>query len=350
MIRGVPEDRTRNARARTARPRPCSSSAFPSRRRQIAAFRSGAGDVVVGFDHPNYGHMARDAARRASGARARLRLTSAPRGCSHRQHQDHRIARHLAAAPAETGLPCGWSRLRRHRWPASRSTCRRARRAPGRRAPRSPADHAAALAVAPPLAGYDAILRELTKDPRQIVVALPPWPSRHVARRRVPGIGMAWSRAARPAVAAAAGRLRRLQQQRAAPAGLADVAGLHEIARGRSGSGSVTGGTENSKSGQDGAGGACGGIRACRRARASACCRSSRCGSVGRCGAAATDSAGGPALSGACSPTFDGALSNITMIGVVLGLGVAAARSTRSQPADQTCSRIARARAAAGMC
>jgi len=25
---------------------------------QIAAFRSGAGDVVVGFDHPNYGHMA----------------------------------------------------------------------------------------------------------------------------------------------------------------------------------------------------------------------------------------------------------------------------------------------------
>jgi hypothetical protein len=25
---------------------------------QIAAFRGGAGDVVVGFDHPNYGHMA----------------------------------------------------------------------------------------------------------------------------------------------------------------------------------------------------------------------------------------------------------------------------------------------------
>ena len=25
---------------------------------QIAAFRSGSGDVVVGFDHPNYGHMA----------------------------------------------------------------------------------------------------------------------------------------------------------------------------------------------------------------------------------------------------------------------------------------------------
>ena len=25
---------------------------------QIAAFRGGAGEVVVGFDHPNYGHMA----------------------------------------------------------------------------------------------------------------------------------------------------------------------------------------------------------------------------------------------------------------------------------------------------
>ena len=49
---------TRNARARTARPRRCSSCAFPSRRPQIAAFRSGTGDVVVGFDHPNYGHMA----------------------------------------------------------------------------------------------------------------------------------------------------------------------------------------------------------------------------------------------------------------------------------------------------
>ena len=25
---------------------------------QVAAFRGSAGDVVVGFDHPNYGHMA----------------------------------------------------------------------------------------------------------------------------------------------------------------------------------------------------------------------------------------------------------------------------------------------------
>jgi hypothetical protein len=31
---------------------------FPFTPAAIAAFRSGTGDVVVGFDHPNYGHMA----------------------------------------------------------------------------------------------------------------------------------------------------------------------------------------------------------------------------------------------------------------------------------------------------
>jgi hypothetical protein len=31
---------------------------FPFAAAQIAAFRGGAGDVIVGFDHPNYGHMA----------------------------------------------------------------------------------------------------------------------------------------------------------------------------------------------------------------------------------------------------------------------------------------------------
>jgi Protein of unknown function (DUF3501) len=31
---------------------------FPFTPTQVAAFRGGAGDVVVGFDHPNYGHMA----------------------------------------------------------------------------------------------------------------------------------------------------------------------------------------------------------------------------------------------------------------------------------------------------
>ena len=40
---------------------------FPFTAAQIAAFRSGAGDVIVGFDHANYGHMAvmPDAVRRA---------------------------------------------------------------------------------------------------------------------------------------------------------------------------------------------------------------------------------------------------------------------------------------------
>jgi hypothetical protein len=31
---------------------------FPFTPAQVAAFRSGQGEVVVGFDHPNYGHMA----------------------------------------------------------------------------------------------------------------------------------------------------------------------------------------------------------------------------------------------------------------------------------------------------
>ena len=31
---------------------------FPFTAAQIAAFKAGAGDVIVGFDHPSYGHMA----------------------------------------------------------------------------------------------------------------------------------------------------------------------------------------------------------------------------------------------------------------------------------------------------
>ena len=31
---------------------------FPFTAAQIATFKSGGGDVIVGFDHPNYGHMA----------------------------------------------------------------------------------------------------------------------------------------------------------------------------------------------------------------------------------------------------------------------------------------------------
>jgi hypothetical protein len=31
---------------------------FPFTAAQVEAFRSGTGDVIVGFDHANYGHMA----------------------------------------------------------------------------------------------------------------------------------------------------------------------------------------------------------------------------------------------------------------------------------------------------
>lgn len=57
VIRGVPED----DQERTREDGKASSVQFvrfaftPA---QIAAFRGGSGDAVVGFDHPNYGHMA----------------------------------------------------------------------------------------------------------------------------------------------------------------------------------------------------------------------------------------------------------------------------------------------------
>jgi hypothetical protein len=57
MVRGVPEDdqeRTRDDGKASA----VQFMRFAFTAGQIAAFRSGAGDVVVGFDHPNYGHMA----------------------------------------------------------------------------------------------------------------------------------------------------------------------------------------------------------------------------------------------------------------------------------------------------
>jgi hypothetical protein len=56
-IRGVPEgdqERTReDGKASSVQ-----FLRFPFTDRQIAALRGGVGDVVVGFDHPNYGHMA----------------------------------------------------------------------------------------------------------------------------------------------------------------------------------------------------------------------------------------------------------------------------------------------------
>ena len=67
---------TSSARARTARPPRCSSCAFPSRAAQVAAFRSGAGDVIVGFDHAELRPHGGDAAGRAPGAGQGLRLNA----------------------------------------------------------------------------------------------------------------------------------------------------------------------------------------------------------------------------------------------------------------------------------
>jgi hypothetical protein len=57
MIRGVSEgdlERTReDGKASSVQ-----FLRFPFTPAAIAAFRSGSGDVIVGFDHPNYGHMA----------------------------------------------------------------------------------------------------------------------------------------------------------------------------------------------------------------------------------------------------------------------------------------------------
>ena len=57
QIRGVPEgDQERSREDGKASAVQFVRFSFTSS--QIAAFRSGSGDVVVGFDHPNYGHMA----------------------------------------------------------------------------------------------------------------------------------------------------------------------------------------------------------------------------------------------------------------------------------------------------
>ncbi len=56
-IRGIPEDdqeRTRDDGKASS----VQFIRFPFTAAQVAAFKGGAGDVVVGFDHPNYGHMA----------------------------------------------------------------------------------------------------------------------------------------------------------------------------------------------------------------------------------------------------------------------------------------------------
>ena len=56
-IRGVPEDDQERSRE-DGKASAVQFLRFPFRPAQVAAFRSGAGDVVVGFDHPDYSHMA----------------------------------------------------------------------------------------------------------------------------------------------------------------------------------------------------------------------------------------------------------------------------------------------------
>lgn len=56
-IRGVPEDDQERTRE-DGKASSVQFLRFPFTSLQIAAFRGGAGDVVVGFDHPSYGHMA----------------------------------------------------------------------------------------------------------------------------------------------------------------------------------------------------------------------------------------------------------------------------------------------------
>ncbi len=56
-IRGVAEDDQERTRE-DGKASSVQFMRFPFTPAQVAAFRGGAGDVVVGFDHPNYGHMA----------------------------------------------------------------------------------------------------------------------------------------------------------------------------------------------------------------------------------------------------------------------------------------------------
>lgn len=57
MIRGVPEDDQERSRE-DGKASSVQFIRFPFTPAQIAAFKGDAGDVVVGFDHANYGHMA----------------------------------------------------------------------------------------------------------------------------------------------------------------------------------------------------------------------------------------------------------------------------------------------------
>ena len=57
VIRGVPEEDQERSRE-DGKASSVQFMRFPFMPAEIAAFRGSAGDVIVGFDHPNYGHMA----------------------------------------------------------------------------------------------------------------------------------------------------------------------------------------------------------------------------------------------------------------------------------------------------
>ena len=57
VIRGLPEDDQERSRE-DGKASSVQFIRFPFTKAQVSAFKSGAGDIVVGFDHENYGHMA----------------------------------------------------------------------------------------------------------------------------------------------------------------------------------------------------------------------------------------------------------------------------------------------------
>ena len=57
IVRGVPEDDQERSRE-DGKASSVQFIRFPFTAAQVAAFKGGEGDVVVGFDYPNYGHMA----------------------------------------------------------------------------------------------------------------------------------------------------------------------------------------------------------------------------------------------------------------------------------------------------
>jgi hypothetical protein len=57
LVRGLPEEDQERSRE-DGKASSVQFIRFPFTPAEIAAFRGGAGDVIVGFDHPNYGHMA----------------------------------------------------------------------------------------------------------------------------------------------------------------------------------------------------------------------------------------------------------------------------------------------------